>query len=156
MVRWYDRFTHIRAMLHLAEKMPYAAKKHIGKNLLESIQRYHMQYRHAERGTFKNLGSQAVLRLYKSKRKLRWYDQIPELHIALNTMMVALPENVLQQIDMRCAQLLNHIRQLDGKAQTPSDVAVELKAYLDIQPFIEVREHSSHLHHRYHPPHSND
>jgi hypothetical protein len=142
MVRWYDRFSNITDMLHITGQMPVAVRLYIGKNLLESVQKYQSQTKNRRQDNFKSLGSKVVLKLYKSKSKLRWYDEIPEIHIALNMMLIALPDYVLHQINYRCARLIEYISELDPN---PSTLPVDVKTYLDAKPFIEIREKSGYI-----------
>ncbi len=142
-IRLSDRFPNIKSLLAMCEELPAEACANIGENLLQSIELYQRRY-HGELN-LKNLGTPVVLSLYKSKRKLRWYDPVPQLHRSLN-LMLFLPEEILQTLDQKCFSLVEYIRDL--KAQElyhPEFVALKIDLFLKDRPFTEIREGGSHI-----------
>lgn len=97
-IRWYDKYPNISLIIKISEDLPPWLQAEIGENLIQSITQYQVILEQAD--IPKSLGAEAVLSLYKSKRKMRWYDQIPQLHKALN-MLITLPENAIFQLDAK-------------------------------------------------------
>lgn len=59
---------------------------------------------------FRSLGTDKVLALYKSKQKKRKYDQNPQMHRAMNYLMVMSPEKQ-QVISKRIVELVGYIQE---------------------------------------------
>ena len=104
--RWYDHYRNIRMLIDLSEGLPVTVQANLGDTLIETIKRY--QNLAASSTDLRSMGTEMVMGLYKSRRKLRWYDDSPELHKAYN-MMAILPESVLLHLDEQCGDLVHYI-----------------------------------------------
>lgn len=141
--RWYDKYTHIRDLISLTENLPRSMQENIAEGLITSIKRYQsFSNRDSE---LRSLGTETVLALYKSHKKQRWYDTIPQMHKAMN-LMIALPEPALIHLDQRCASLVAFMQsQRFSKTFNPAFLNVKVKNYLIGSEHFEIREQSSHL-----------
>lgn len=117
--RWYDSYSNIRLLIDLSEDLPLAIQQNLGSTLIETIKRY--QNLVAASADLRTLGADMVMGLFKSRRKLRWYDHIPELHKAFN-MMAILPEPVLEHLNEQCSDLVHFILTHKQKRTTPIHV----------------------------------
>ena len=128
--RWYDQYNHISSLIKMTEQMPTGVQYSIGDNLLSTIERY--KEIADKNDALKSLGADVVLGLYKSRRKLRWYDQIPELHKAF-TMMATLPPHFLGHLNGKCSDLVQYMAaQRSGRAAPTNAIAHMINTYLAI------------------------
>lgn len=128
--RWYDQYNHISSLVKITEQMPTGVQYNIGDNLVSTIERYKEAAEKSD--ALKSLGADIVLGLYKSRRKLRWYDQIPQLHKAF-TMMATLPPQFLDQLNGKCSDLVQYIAaQKTGRPLPNTAIAHMINTYLAI------------------------
>jgi hypothetical protein len=106
MSRWYDRLYNFKTLLRLCRELGRQTQDSIGNHVIDIIR--------DENGAviddhkIKNLGTETVLSLYKSKRKQRWYDLLPSFHRAVNQLLY-LPEPVTQRVNRRCEPITEYI-----------------------------------------------
>ena len=102
-VRWYDKYDNLSRIMAITEMLPAPIQSQIARSLYAMAQHYRDE---AHAGMdFRSMGSESILNLYKSKRKQRWYDAIPQLNDALN-MMTLMPHVTLLKLDTNCVSLL--------------------------------------------------
>ncbi len=128
--RWYDQYNHISSLIKITEQMPAGVQYNIGDNLIGTIERYKEVAQKSD--ALKSLGADVVLGLYKSRRMLRWYDQIPQLHKAFN-MMATLPPDLLGHINGKCNDLVSYMAaQKTGRPIPNKAIAHMINTYLAI------------------------
>lgn len=144
MTRWYDRFNSIDELIDLTAELPYVLQRDIGTHLNNSAEYYKTWLN--DNTALKSIGSQAIMSLYKSKRKQRWYDQLPSFHEAVNTMQSGVPEAGLQKINHGCSKLVSHIKQLHRHHVTdPARMALAVEDFLTTSPLVIDREAGGYL-----------
>lgn len=79
--RWYDRVPELSQAVRMMEKLPQRHQVLIAKVIIEATPLHAVAER---REGVKNMGTDKVMGLLKSKNKNRWYDQHPEVHQAFN------------------------------------------------------------------------
>ena len=103
--RWYDQYNNISVVYSLSEELTPHQQLEVGQNLVETLQDYHKNF---ELSAFRNLGPETVLCLYKSQKRLRWYDQIAPFHTAMDR-MILLPKPLIEHFETRCDSLAKYI-----------------------------------------------
>lgn len=113
--RWYDAYPNLFIIFEMTEKLPRRFQEQVGDALIEVLQRHEK----LNPGTpLKNVGAGAVMNLYKTKKKQRWYDHIPQLHKAY-TQLVVMPEETLYQINEKCVEIVTYIKRQQAPAYRP-------------------------------------
>lgn len=127
-LRWYDHYNNIRLLITLSEELPRSVQENIGLALNTLIPSYKNVA--AGSGYPRSLGTDTVLRLYKSGLKRRWYDSVPQLYKAIN-MLITLPDVALQGLDKKCELFVEYIQ---SEKRTPAMLhtfAVGLSRFVD-------------------------
>lgn len=89
--RWYDKHQKLYQAVTLLGTFPKTIQPIIGEGAsLIAERRFHA---HELMASFRSLGSEKVLGLYKSKNKRRPTDQIAQVHKAINYMYILPDEN---------------------------------------------------------------
>ncbi len=79
--RWYDRVPELSQAVRMMEKLPERHQVLIARVIIEATPMHAVTER---KEGVKNMGSDKVMGLLKSKSKKRWYDQDPTVHQAFN------------------------------------------------------------------------
>jgi hypothetical protein len=84
-MRWYDEVPALGMAVDVMEHLPLNVRIIISQTVSRFITREGWKSRYKD-GQLKQLGRDKILGLMKSKRRLRWYDQHPDIHQAFNEM----------------------------------------------------------------------
>ncbi len=106
--RWYRPYTHLNDLLNLCKYLPPVYQQGAGEELHTIVSVYYDMMRSTN--VLKTFDPELLGHFEKSKKKYRWYDDVPSFHQALNTVMV-FPEVGLLHLDKRCFHLLKEIYQ---------------------------------------------
>lgn len=107
--RWYDDIGHMALAIQKTRQLPPSIQKLVAQNLNHNINAQRQSLKNS--GSSLSMGTKAVLGLYKSGLKQRWYDkEIPELSRAI-TMMTTLPEAFLTDYAQRIMGLSEYLNE---------------------------------------------
>jgi hypothetical protein len=115
-VRWYDRYPNLSIIMKITEHLPKSIQLKVAETLFDMVTQYYTVLDTA--ADLKSLGPELVMSLNKSHRKQRWYDAIPQLHKALN-MMLVMPEPLLFHLDERCTKLREFVQEQQRRLPPP-------------------------------------
>ncbi len=88
--RWYEQDSKIAVSVQLIMKFPVELQQVIFEGVDLLVKR---ELKNTELANqYKTLGQEKVLAVFKSKQRKRYYDHVPEIHKAMNQIMV-LPED---------------------------------------------------------------
>ncbi len=139
MSRWYDRLYNFKTLIRFCRDLRRQTQDSIGTHVIDIIELESSSL--ISDPKLKNLGSEKVLGLYKSKRKQRWYDLVPTFHRAVNQLLY-LPEPVTQRVNRRCEPLTEFIYLIRNDADFgPSDIHKAIQHFLDKGPKIQIKSH---------------
>lgn len=139
--RWYDRFSHFSALIHITQDLSSVVQDNMGKTINKGVLYYKTKF--CGNQEFKNLGREVILGLYQSKKKRRWYDHVPNLHDAVNNVRTSLPEEALHQLNQKSAPMVEYINRLKIKTNVDNEtrhIIIEVVEYLESEPLITTRE----------------
>ncbi len=105
--RWYDRYPNIRAIINLSQNLPSEKQLEIGQNLLKTVKQF-LEKTMPFQPEAEILQPEVLLNLKHGQDKVRWYDQVPPLHKALNLILVLSPQQ-RAQLDKECGNLVGKI-----------------------------------------------
>jgi hypothetical protein len=129
--RWYDQHETIRIILKVVGHFPSLHRKHIGQKFHQIATQHSSML--MERGMHFPLETDDVLRLYKSKRKKRWYDAVYPFHSALN-MLMPLPDGQKNLVSEKCEPLKEEVFWVAEK------LGLDLTAILSVHEVAMIRE----------------
>lgn len=127
--RWYDKQPMVKQSVELLAAFPDEVLTIMAEGINSVIER---EYRVQELlRSFKSLGQEKILALYKSKQKLRKLDQNPMMHKTVNYLFVVAEENK--------QQIARHVLELISTVHSYLLLMREAKQSPTLQHILEIR-----------------
>ena len=107
--RWYDHISNMTLAVLVSQKFPPEVRTLIVKNLNHVIDDCRKRQKRSDKQAV-SIGQHQVMGLYKSARRMRWYDPDPAMHRAFN-FMSTVPESYLEDFAGRILNVGKYMEQ---------------------------------------------
>ncbi len=104
--RWFNPYKNLTDFMLMCKFLPRSYQQVAGDRLMTLVQVYYDVLR--ENHGLKPVDEDIQMRLEKGKARQRWYDQIEDLHQALN-LLLEFQDISLKHVDWQCQKLIREL-----------------------------------------------